>query len=113
MSWFFPSGSSSATTTWLGATDADAEGVYRWQDGSVVEYYQNFKSGQPTGAGNENYLLMTETGEWDDRGDTDTHPFFCEYIRGMLIHYVNYLIRDRSIPSLRNDNNGKSVDIYK
>jgi len=51
---------------WIGFTDEDEEGQFRWLDGSAAEY-TNWNSGEPNNwAGNEQCTEMNGHGGWND-----------------------------------------------
>ena len=69
---------------WLGATDRDVESVFRWTDGSLINYV-NWDDGQPTGTANSNLNclgLSPSTMKWTDYECTDNKQFLCETIQG-------------------------------
>ena len=53
----------SLANLWIGASDAAAEGTWRWTDGSTVSY-SNWGSGEPSNQGNNSYdfAYMAPTG---------------------------------------------------
>lgn len=52
---------------WLGASDADAEGSWRWVDGDSLGGYESWAEGEPNGGVEENYAVMYKsTGLWND-----------------------------------------------
>ena len=63
---------------WLGAY-ADDSGLWHWvTDEPFEKQYQNYAEGQPDGSGG--YLLILESGFWDDvRSDENTAGFICEW----------------------------------
>jgi len=54
-------------TAWLGLTDQVMEWLWRWVDGSHVDY-ANWNKGEPNNAGNEDYTSMIGNGQWNDIG---------------------------------------------
>jgi hypothetical protein len=63
---------------WTGLTDMAAEGVWRWQDGSLLGSYRNWSPGEPNGGSSENCMMMWVGGAWNDLNCTWTLPFICE-----------------------------------
>ena len=66
-------------STWLGATDTETEGVWKWFDGSNITY-SNW--GSPSNTNAENCLLLAGDKKWDDRNCTEKHPFLCARPQG-------------------------------
>ena len=50
---------------WLGYNDRQSEGNFVWSNGEVTNY-ENWNTGEPNNAGNEDYVQMTATGKWND-----------------------------------------------
>lgn len=67
---------------WLGATDKDIEGKWRWGDGTEMKF-KNFGRGQPDNwNGLENWLSINwkaNNGEWNDVGNDRLFGFICEW----------------------------------
>jgi len=64
------------SSLWLGATDEDEEGVWKWIDGTPFTFSAWFR-GEPTGTDKEFYLC-TLHGAWNDaRRNDDTSGFVC------------------------------------
>lgn len=56
-------------SAWLGASDAAAEGTWRWATGPEAGRslnYRNWAPGEPNNAGEEDYLTMNLAGQWQD-----------------------------------------------
>ena len=82
---------------WLGASDNDSEGAWKWvtgpesgtqfwqgaSGGSIINNkYNNWHSGEPNNAGNENYLHMySNDGTWNDFAVDNSS------IKGYLVEY--------------------------
>ena len=66
--------------TWLGATDKDSEGTWKWLSGSTVNY-SYFRSGEPNnGSGNENYAhIFAGANDWNDASGNESYVFICEW----------------------------------
>jgi hypothetical protein len=74
---------------YLGGTDQDAEGVWRWRDGAqfwqgsangvaVGSLYTAWRSGEPNNDGGENCLTMYPDGTWNDGKCNVLLGFVCE-----------------------------------
>ena len=64
---------------WLGATDKEKEGTWRWQDGSPVRY-KNWGAGQPDNAGGqEHYAVMWTGGTWNDSLPNEAFFFIAQW----------------------------------
>uniref|UniRef100_UPI0037E83AEF type-2 ice-structuring protein-like isoform X2 n=1 Tax=Semicossyphus pulcher TaxID=241346 RepID=UPI0037E83AEF len=63
---------------WLGANDRCQEGVWRWSDGSRLNY-KGWCCGEPNNAGNQDCLQMNFGGHkcWDDRQCHHRLPSVC------------------------------------
>ena len=64
---------------WLGGTDEDTEGIWRWTDGSAFSF-KNWKRGEPNNHGNE-HCVHTDIGDnqqWNDNQCTDKLKFVCK-----------------------------------
>lgn len=65
---------------WLGGTDKKKEGVWRWQDGSLMTY-RNWDKGQPdNGIAGEHYThYIFNRGRWNDHPGSDRMFFFAQW----------------------------------
>ncbi|XP_027024902.1 galactose-specific lectin nattectin-like isoform X1 [Tachysurus fulvidraco] len=63
--------------TWLGASDVQQEGVWKWTDGSAFDY-TNWAGGQPDNKNKmENCLMMNYQACWNDAVCTCLRPSAC------------------------------------
>ena len=72
----------SVEKTWTGGSDAVTENTFTWTDGTTWSY-TNWKSSpqQPNNGGdggNQDCIILTETGEWDDVDCGTTRQYICE-----------------------------------
>ncbi|XP_078374426.1 uncharacterized protein LOC144657969 [Oculina patagonica] len=64
---------------WIGLTDAETEGVWKWSDGSQLTGYTHWDSNEPTGLNWENCVAIRNTGaQWYDRSCTDWKGCICK-----------------------------------
>ncbi|XP_078392945.1 CD209 antigen-like protein 2 isoform X1 [Cetorhinus maximus] len=62
---------------WIGLTDRESEGNWKWVDGSPVSFTKWYQ-GEPNNAkGNENCAII-RSADWNDVSCTDHFPFICE-----------------------------------
>lgn len=82
-----------SVSVWIGATDQDQEGTFRWLDGTLLTY-QNWAKNEPNnGGGTEDWTVLTATlqngkidASWKDASssnppDGGNYPFVCEWDR--------------------------------
>ncbi len=68
----FVSSLAGSRNVWIGASDANSEGYWKWVGGSengrpLISTYQNWAGGEPNDAnGNEDYAVMMSNGQWND-----------------------------------------------
>ena len=64
---------------WLGTTDKETEGVWKWITGEELSY-TNWNRGEPNDAGGrEDYAELYASGYWNDMTATATRIFICEW----------------------------------
>ncbi|KAL3856286.1 hypothetical protein ACJMK2_011060 [Sinanodonta woodiana] len=63
---------------WIGASDAEKEGVWKWNDGTLVSW-TNWKKGQPDNWTNEDHaILIFHDNTWNDVKNTSKYEFVCK-----------------------------------
>ena len=64
---------------WIGITDSDVEGTWKWIDGSTPNITDwNTDSSEPTGDGNCAFLCGGRSYRWNDAGCGITNRYVCE-----------------------------------
>jgi hypothetical protein len=68
---------------WIGYTDRDVEGTYRWVTNEPV-VYTNWNGGEPNNAGNEDWAVINwgPNGTWNDWGFANTALYAIEFEGG-------------------------------
>ncbi|XP_078393937.1 CD209 antigen-like protein C isoform X3 [Cetorhinus maximus] len=62
---------------WIGLTDRESEGNWKWVDGTPVSFTR-WEQGEPNNAaGNENCAII-RSADWNDVSCSDQFPFICE-----------------------------------
>lgn len=70
-------GTASGNVYWIGYTDSETEGWWRWVDMLQVTY-TNWQSGEPNNIGNEDCAVYVGgSQQWQDRPCTASYPFVC------------------------------------
>ncbi|GEO07109.1 hypothetical protein AAE02nite_47730 [Adhaeribacter aerolatus] len=101
--------SSLGSSAWLGASDATAEGTWRWVAGPEAGTplsYSNWAPGAPNNAGEEDYLTINLAGQWQDlnkeensAADNPVNLYVVEY--GSSENCSNYLTATVSAAAIR------------
>lgn len=67
------------TDIWIGASDIEEEGTFKWVNGEKMDYTL-WADGEPNnGSGNQDYAHMYTNGTWDDGYNNSSLPFVCEW----------------------------------
>lgn len=78
---------------WVGATDENSEGKWKWITGEEFSY-TNWATNEPNNAnGEENYMHLNNSGRWNDihyTGNEYTFGFICEYDKIDPNDYIPY-----------------------
>ncbi|MEZ4264879.1 MAG: hypothetical protein R3F39_00770 [Myxococcota bacterium] len=67
--------------TWIGLSDAELEGLYRWPDGAIASF-TNWRLGQPDNGSNgagQDFVRMISLGYWEDTGGGTSACFACQF----------------------------------
>jgi hypothetical protein len=68
----------SGTSPWIGGTDEVSEGSWRWVTGEAWAY-QNWAGGEPNNSGDEDFLHIYPSGQWNDCRDAcGALSYICE-----------------------------------
>lgn len=69
-------------TCWIDGSDAQNEGAWKFSNGEKMSYF-NWAKGEPNNDGNQDYLRIYDSGEWDDSFESpktmDMMGFVCEF----------------------------------
>ena len=80
------------SSIWLGATDKDSEGTWKWVTGEGFSF-SDWGEGEPNNdvslnEGREDYIhMLTENGKWNDSAGSVTYPFICEIDTAYTVTY--------------------------
>ena len=80
------------SSIWMGATDKDSEGTWKWITGESFSY-NNWASGEPNNdaasqEGTENYAVLLTAGTWNDAPGCSACPFVVEFDSAYTVQYV-------------------------
>lgn len=64
------------TDWWLGLSDRESEGDFRWTDGSTTDF-TNWAGGEPNDVNGEDCAQLTASGQWNDLPCDATLPHVC------------------------------------
>ncbi|MCH9649736.1 MAG: hypothetical protein K0U98_15965 [Deltaproteobacteria bacterium] len=68
-----------ALSRWIGLTDQQVEGDWRWTDGTAASgIFLHWSEDEPNGGSNENCAMQWNGGYWNDLACDWTVPFLCE-----------------------------------
>ena len=66
------------SSVWIGFSDDNQEGQFEWVNGSNAEF-QNWESGEPNNAGDEDYTELRRNGFWNDLPTHVNLPYVIEF----------------------------------
>ncbi|KAI8494581.1 hypothetical protein Bbelb_278070 [Branchiostoma belcheri] len=76
-------------TYWIGLSDRDKEGKFKWLDGTTLGKYKQWAPGRPVGnkIGSDKDCVVTRrnsktSGKWEDRPCSDRYSFICQSVAG-------------------------------
>lgn len=90
------------TDYWIGGTDEDCEGRWKWITDEAWQY-ENWHDNQPDNDKDiENYLVLVTSwnNEWNDaplEGANDDRGFICEWDYGKQIDEIKYLLKPEQV----------------
>ena len=67
---------------WIGLTDKQTEGTWKWADGKKLGNWNHWKEGSPNGGEEENCAVMSDAGTWDDKNCTMLNNVICTKPKG-------------------------------
>ena len=69
---------------WIGLTDEETEGSWKWSGGSILEGFQKWHQSQPTGNIWQNCGGIRMGSFWPGNFDAEWHDRSCEELRGYI-----------------------------
>ena len=66
---------------WIGLTDSEMEGQWRWVNGGRRNFSSWMRIGpvsEPNGGTSENCVVLSTGGHWKDQSCSEKHPFICK-----------------------------------
>lgn len=99
-------------STWIGASDQDVEGDFRWYEGTTAtdlfwqgtvsgsaqnHYYSNFSITQPNGLLSASFVYMDDnSAEWRDTSSIGDRTYVVEWDASAVLNQLTYSIADPS-----------------
>ena len=65
---------------WIGLTDLDAEGVFKWRSDDSTVLIDHWNAGQPNNNGDGQHCVTTKYNGWIDKDCSASFPFLCQWI---------------------------------
>lgn len=67
-----------SSTAWIGLSDTQEEGKWKWVDGAHLLGSGFWRQGEPNGATEHCVELYNSNGEWNDAYCSKNNPWICE-----------------------------------